>query len=106
MGETKKRRKYTAQESRKTLPAVKEFNGLAKLLLKLLSQKVEAKEKRLGSIKVMLDQFASDPKNLSTISIKTVDINETIVKRSGRFSYNQKMSWEGDLKGKKRGFIL
>ena len=106
MGESRPKRKYTRKEAQKTLPAVKEFNSLAKTFLNLLSKKIQAKEKRLGNIKVMLDQMSPPPASYARISVRTVDINETIVKKSGGYSYNQKMSWEADLREKKRGFIL
>ena len=105
-GGTPRKRKYTPQEAKKAMPAIKEFNSLAKVFLKLLNQKIEVKQKRLSTIKVMVNTMSPPVSARSTISIKTVDINQTIVKKQGSYSYNQEMKWENQMPKKKRGIVL
>ena len=101
------KKKYTQADSKKVLSAIKEFNSVSNRLLKLLFQKAAIKQKRIGNIRLLLDNF-TPPKSraFSTISIQTVDIRNSVVKKGSRDSYNQKMNWEDDLRQRKRGSII
>ena len=101
------KRKMTQAEAQKALPSIKEFNGIAGKLLRLLSQKAQIKEKRLGNIRLLLNEFRPPAsKNLSTINIQTVDMRNTVIKKGSGFSYNKTMNWEDDLRQKRRGAII
>jgi hypothetical protein len=101
----KKRRKLTLAQTKKMAPAVKEFNSVARFFIRLLGKKVAEKEKKIQRITVLISKVAI-PKNIHTISIKTIDMNDTQVKKQGKYSFNQKMDWEEDFRNKKRGLIL
>ncbi len=40
------------------------------------------------------------------ISIQTIDINETRIKKKGDYSYNQVMGWEAQMRRQKKGLML
>lgn len=85
----------TRADAEKLMPLVEEFNKLARFFLKIMNQKIDAREKR---IKIMLDDFAvALPPSYGSINIQTIDMKETVVKRRGQLAYNQKMEWEKSL---------
>jgi len=86
-------------------PAVKKFNSIAQLFIRLLTEKIEAKERALGNVSVVVNSgFKAERRN--SISITTVDINRTTISKKGSFSYNQGMKWEDQLRKQKRGRII
>ncbi len=103
----RRKRKYTKQEAQKAMPAVKEFNKLAAVFLKLLNQKVEQKQKRLSTISVLVNEISVKRDQRSMINIQTVDMKQTIVKKAGLGAFNQTMNWEDDYrKNRRKGVIL
>ena len=105
MDQKNKKKKLNHQQTKALLPIMKEFNRLSKGLIQLLNKRIEKKEKKLNTIKVMVSEFTVPVKNHS-LNIQTVDINKTVIKKKGQLSYNQSMSWEDDLRKKRRGLIL
>jgi len=102
-----RKRRLSKKEEAQVLPIIKEFNKLSSSFLKLLGQKVDQKERQVAKIAVMVRGVSKPIGNeSSTINIKTVDINKTIIKKQGGFSFNKKMDWEDDLRKKRRGLIL
>ncbi len=99
------KRKLTKAESKKVMPNIKEFNGLAKMLLNLLNMKIQEKEAKIAKISVMVADLGSIKSN-HTISIQTIDINDTKVKKQGDYSYNQSMDWEQQIRRQKKGLVL
>jgi hypothetical protein len=102
------KQKMNKQEAKALLPVLEEFNKLSKSFIKLLSHKVEEKEKQVAKIKVMVTGMSvpKDRMNQSTISAMTVDINDTKVYKRGKGVFKQNMNWEDDLRQKRRGIIL
>ena len=102
------KKKINQQEAKAILPVLEEFNKLSKSFIKLLGHKVEEKEKHVAKIKVMVTGMSvpKDRMNQSTISAHAVDINNTKVYKRGKGVFKQKMSWEDDMREKRRGIIL
>lgn len=102
-----RKRKLSKADTKKVMPKISEFNGLSKMLLKLLGQRIEEKEKKLNNIKVLVTDMGKVSNiNRGNINIQTIDINQTRVKKRGDFSYNQVMDWESHLKRQKKGLVL
>lgn len=103
MAELKKRRKLTKKEAEQLLPIIGEFNKIASSFLKILSRKVDTKERKIA---VMVTSM-SMPKSKFNINIQTVDIRNTIVTKRGKYSTTQGMNWEEDImKNLRRGQII
>ncbi len=102
----KTRRKYTRDQAKKAMPAIREFNRLAEMFINLLGQKIEQKEQRLNTVSFMVNSYSPLPKWHNTINIQTVDMKNTIVRKQGDYSYNQKMNWEDDYQKRKKGIVL
>ena len=100
-----KRKKLSLQQTRKMVPAVKEFNAVAKFFLRILGKKIAEKEKKIARITIMVNKMTI-PQNKTNISIQTIDINNTQIKKTGQYSFNRKMDWEQDFRNKKRGIML
>ncbi|MCP4049899.1 MAG: hypothetical protein GY730_04255 [bacterium] len=101
----KKRRKLTNAQTKKAMPAIKEFNSLAKVFLRLLGTKIRHKEENVARIAVMVSDMAKAPSQ-HNISIRTIDINKTTINKKGSYSFNKKMEWEQDIRSKNKGLIL
>ena len=101
----KPQKKLNKLQTKALLPVMKAFNKMAKGFINLLTKKVQEKEKKLANIKVMVNEITV-PVKQHNLSIQTVDINKTVVKKKGELSYTQSMSWEDEVKRKKRGMIL
>ncbi len=101
-------KKMNRQEAKAILPVLEEFNKLSKSFIKLLSHKVEEKEKQVAKIKVMVTGMSvpKDMLNQSTISAQILDINNTKIYKRGKGVFKQNMDWEDDLRQKRRGIIL
>lgn len=102
---TEQKKKLNALQTKKLVPVLKQFNAIAKVFLRVLSQKVAREEEHLSKIAVLVTGIAP-PEQHHSISIQTIDINKTKVSKKGSFSFNQKMDWEQELRKKKRGMIL
>jgi len=101
------KKKLTKQQTKEALPSIKEFNGLAKLFMKLLGQQIEHKEKQMSNIQVLLNDIKlPQVTNRSNINIQTIDMNRTTVKKRGDASFNQLMNWEDQMRKQKRGLML
>lgn len=103
-----KKRYMSKQEANTTVPVLKEFNALSRAFIKLLGQRVESKEKRVGKLSIMVtDMKIPLPNEHSTIMVQTIDINDTRIKKKGsRGIIKEKMSWEDDVRRRNRGIIL
>jgi len=98
-----KRRNLNKKEAEKLIPLIREFNKIASGFLRILSKKVENKERKIA---VMVSSITI-PKAQFNINIQTVDINKTIVTKRGQYQSNQTMNWESDImKNMRRGQII
>lgn len=105
MAPPKKRRQLSPAQARQMLPAVKKFNSIAQIFIRLLTEKIEAKERAMGNVSVMVNSgFKAERRN--SISITTIDINRTTISKKGGYAYNQSMHWEEQLRKQKRGKII
>jgi hypothetical protein len=103
----RKKRKLSKQEAKQSNPIFQEFNKLSKAFIKLLGQKVESKRKSVHTLSVMVSDMKIPTQfTNSTINIQTLDMGKTKVKRKGSMSYNQKMSWEDDVRKRSSGTII
>ncbi len=100
------KRKYNRKEAKEAIPGIREFNKMANIFLKLLSQQVETKKRRLGSISVMVNDYKPLPKHYNTININSIDMQNTRVIKHGQASFNQNMKWEDSYNQRKKGIIL
>lgn len=101
----KKQKQLTQAQAKQMAPAVQKFNSIAKILIRLLTEKIEAKERALGNISVVVNSGYKAEKSHS-ISITTIDINRTSIAKKGKYTYNQVMPWEEQLRRQKRGRII
>jgi hypothetical protein len=99
------KKKISRSQAAQLLPEVSKFNSLAKMLLKILDGNIDRKEKHLSAMRMSLNKKIQKDRS-SNISVMTVDINRTMVKKKGGYSYNKAMNWEEDLKNKRRGIVL
>ena len=107
MSEKNPKQKLNRQQTNSLIPAIKAFNKMAKVFINVLSKKIEEKEKKLNNIRVLVNDLPmSAVKNEHNISIKTLDINETMVKMKGGSYKKQKMAWESDLRNRNKGILL
>lgn len=101
----KKQRQLSQAQAQKMAPAVSKFNSIAKVLIRILTEKIEAKERALGNISVIVNSgYKAERRN--TFSITTIDINRTSINKKGSYSYNKTMPWEEQLRRQKRGKII
>jgi|SaaInlStandDraft_3_1057020.scaffolds.fasta_scaffold57613_2 hypothetical protein len=101
----KTKKKFSRQQTKKMVPALKEFNSMAKAFLKLLHKKIEQKEKRISNIAVLVNEMAI-PQSHYSINIQTIDINQTTVRKKGKMSFNKSMDWEQDYRKRNKGLLL
>jgi hypothetical protein len=99
------KKKISRGQAQQLLPEVAKFNSLAKMLLKLLDGNIDRKEKHLTAMRASLSKKIQKDR-ASNISVMTVDMNKTMVKKRGGYSYNKPMNWEEDLRNKRRGIVL
>jgi hypothetical protein len=99
------KKKISRAQAQQLLPEVSKFNSLAKMLIKMLDGNVDRKEKHLSAMRASLSKKIQKDRS-SNISVMTVDINRTMVKKKGGYSYNKPMNWEEDLKNRRRGIVL
>lgn len=97
--------KLNKQQTKKLIPAIKGFNKMAEVFIALLTKKINEKEKKLSGIRILVKDMPL-PQRTHNISIQTLDMNRTMVKTKGGYSFNQKMDWEKDLRKKNRGILL
>jgi hypothetical protein len=101
-----KKRKLSRQEAKAVVPAAREFNRLADLFIKLFSQNIEQKEKRLNSVSYMVNGFKPLPKWHNTINIQSVDLKSSISTGYLGRSASQTDRWEDDFRQKRKGVVL
>ena len=102
-----RKQKMSRQDLKKTIPVLEEFNKFSQAFIKLLGQKVETKRKSVHTLSVMVDGMKiPDRYPNSTLSIQTIDINNTRIKRKGDGGYSKKMDWETDYRKRSKGIIL
>ncbi len=99
------KKKISRAQAQQLLPEVSKFNSLAKMLIKMLDGNVDRKEKHLSAMRASLSKKIQKDRSSNT-SVMTVDINRTMVKKKGGYSYNKPMNWEEDLKNRRRGIVL
>ena len=104
MAEQKKQ--YTAQEVRKILPSIRKFSSLADTLLGLLDSEIDQKKDEINSIKVLITDMKIPQEPNYSINIQAIDINDTRVSKKGKGKFNQKISWEDEVRKNNRGIIL
>ena len=105
--EQKIQKKVAKGKTKQLLPIIKQFNSIAHIFIRSLTQKLEREEAQLSKIKVMVSgiKIPESTRNY-TINIQTMDMNKTIIKKKGNSGYNQVMEWEKNLKKQSRGMIL
>ena len=99
------KKKFSKQQTKLLLPVIKKFNGIAKGLIKVLSKKIEEKERRLNTIRVLVKDVKLPTQN-HQFNIQAVDLKNTIVRQKGSFAINQTMDWEKELRNRNKGIIL
>ena len=99
------KKKFSKQQTKLLLPVIKKFNGIAKGLINILSKKIEEKEQRLNTIRVLV-QDVKIPTQNHQFNIQAVDLKNTIVKQKGSYAINQMMDWEKELRNRNKGIIL
>lgn len=101
------KKKLNRQQTSSLIPAIKTFNKMAKVFINILNKKIKEKEDKINNIRVLVQDLPiSAVQNHHNISIKTLDINETMVKVKGGAYKKQKMAWESDLRSRNKGIIL
>lgn len=93
------------EKTKALLPVLNQFNKLAQIFIKSLTKKVEREKNELSKIAVMVSGMKL-PEKHHNISIQTLDMNQTRVKKKGDSTYNQVMDWEKDFRKKSKGIIL
>jgi len=101
-----KKRKLSAIESKKWIPIISELNKMADAIVKILTNQVQEKEKKLHTLSLIVSDIKIPQKSFKTIEIRLTDINDTKVMKKGQWSFNQRMNWENDIRDKKKGQII
>ena len=101
-------KKLAKGKTKELLPVIKQFNSIAQIFIRSLTQKLEQEKAELSKIKVMVSGMRiPDSERNYSIRITSYDMNKTVVKRKdGSLGYNQSMNWEKDYKKRNKGFIL
>ena len=100
-------KKLSAQKTKKLTPLVKKFNQMAKLLIKSLNSQVDYQQKENHRISVLLNEAKLPNESINhTISIQTIDINDTRIKKKGDYMFKKKMEWEQEIRKQNRGTLL
>jgi len=100
-----KRQKLNKKQSKKVVPYVKQFNSLAKIFIESLERKIQAKQRRINKISILIEDIKV-PESRPTIDITTVDMRKTKIKKKGEASFNQVMSWEDDYIKQRKKWII
>lgn len=100
-----RKQKLNAQQTKKLVPKIKVYNKLAKVFIGFLTKQIEAKEREVKHIRVMVADIKI-PENRHDIMVETIDINNTKFRKKGSYSQTKKMDWESDFRNRNRGFIL
>lgn len=99
------KKKISRAQAQQLLPEVSKFNGLAKMLIKLLDSNIDRREKHLSELRERLSKTIQKDRT-TNINVMSVDINRTLIKKKSGYTYNQSMDWESQLKNSKRGIVL
>lgn len=98
--------KLNRKQTQDIIPVLSQFNKLANIFIGVLTRKIEAKEKRIKKINVLVQNKPLPIEKNFNISVQTIDMNNTKVRKKGRI-FNQKMKWEQDYKANNnKGIIL
>ena len=101
------KKKLSSKQAKGLLPVFKQFNKIAGFFIKSLNKQIEQKQRRVNQINIVLkDMKLPASTGQHNISIQTIDINDTRIKKKGNHSFNKKMDWESDIPSKKKGIIL
>jgi len=101
-----RKKKLSALESKKWIPVISELNKIASAIVGLLTTQVQEKEKKIHTLSVMVSDIKVPKKDLKTIEVRLVDMNNTKVMKKGQWSFNKRMNWEKDIKNKHRGQMI
>ena len=93
-----RKKKLSALESKKWIPVISELNKIASAIVGLLTTQVQEKEKKIHTLSVMVSEIKIPKKDLKTIEVRLVDMNNTKVIKKGQWSFNKRMNWEKDMK--------
>ncbi|MDA1354044.1 MAG: hypothetical protein O3A01_06240 [bacterium] len=99
--------KLSKKEAAAMVPAVKEFNGLAKQLVRLLGLKVEKKEKKIS---IMVSRIAKPDRESKQVNVVSVGISEGFLKKQRKKRKDNRppgdtSGWNNDFSSQ-RGFII
>ena len=73
------KKKLNPQDEADLIPMVEEFNGLAKMLNKLLGVQVEAKEKHVS---ILISRIRKPKDTNKHIDVMTVDISQDLIRKA------------------------
>lgn len=102
------KRKLNRQETKKLIPALKGFNKLAKVFIKLLQNKIDKKEKQVSSIKLLVNDMPTNfsPSQHHGIIINNIGADQFTIREKGKSSYKKKTKWDDIKPSGNKGVIL
>lgn len=99
------KKRLKKQDEDQLMPAVKEFNGLAKMLNKLLGNQVQQKEKHVS---VLVSRIRRPKEAGKKIDVLSVDISKDLIRRARESSQGSKSDsseWDPYFT-KKKGWMI
>jgi hypothetical protein len=95
-------------QTKKLLPAIKGFNKLAKVFIGILQKRIEAKEKKIANIKLLVNDM---PTNFSSnqnhgIIINNIGSEQMTVRKKGQSSFKKKTNWDDIRPSGNKGVLL
>ena len=100
----KKKTRLSKQESDQVMPAVKEFNGIAKIINGILGNRVQTKEKKIN---VMISRIKRPGGSESNrVSVSSVSFNKSFIEKQKKKKKGKNQSEWDDGFREKRGFVI
>jgi len=99
-----KKTRLSKAESEELMPAVREFNGIAKVINGILGNRVKVKEKKIN---VMISRIKRPGGSESNrVSVSSVSFNKSFIDRQRKKKKGSNQSeWDDDFR-QKRGFVI
>lgn len=99
----KKKVKLNANESKKILPIIREFNKVAGAISGLISKRVESKERKIS---VMVSKIKKPGAHNGNIHVKSVSFNKSFIKQQRKKRKKGQSSDYDEGFSQRRGFVI
>ena len=97
------KKKLNPKDKEALMPAVKEFNGIAKTLIKLLGMQVEQKEKKVS---ILISRIKKPSDKEKHVDVTSVDISSDFLKKQRQKNRSKDDGEWDEYFSSKKGWVI